>query len=189
LREQTNGSITCDQDLYFDKSLWLQAKGDVHHASVKSQETTALIGKNISSQAHITREYSGENYKETCQENNVSGKNVIIHAQEDVRYKSTHVHSGTEGTQLFIGNKLIADALEIQEYNKTEEYEFGRFRKKTIKTTTTTENKITTSVPCAFTSDGATHGYVGNIAELHGTIFDSKEGDIIQGKNSTYYYL
>src|SRR5690606_9863860 len=90
-----------------------------------------------------------------------------------------HVHSGIEGTQLFVGNKLIADAFEVQEYNKKEEYEAGKIRKTTI---TTTENKTTTTVPCAFTSDGATHGYVGNVAELHGTIFDSKGGDVIQGK-------
>ncbi len=178
---QTNGSIQCDQDLLSERSLWLQAKGDVHHASVRSKETTALIGKNISSESHVIRENSGENYTETCQKNNVSGKNIIIHAQEDLQYKGTHVHSGIEGTQLFVGNKLIADAIELQEYSKTEEHEFGRIRKNTIKSVTTTENKITTSVPCAFTSDGATHGYVGNFAELHGTIFGSKGGNLIQG--------
>lgn len=173
---QTKGSIQCDKDLLSSKSIWLQAEGDIHHASVKSKEITGLIGQNISSEGHVTREYSGENYTDTCTTSKVSGNQVIIKTAGNLQYKGTHVHSGIGGTQLFVGNRLIADACEVEEYTKSEESD-----SKWLKTTTTTtEDKTIMSIPCAFTSDGATTGYVKNVAELHGTIVASKNGTSIE---------
>lgn len=177
---QTQGSIQSDKDLSSENSILLQAKGDIQHASVKSKKLTALIGKNISSEGHVIPKSSGENYKDKCKESNVSGEQIILHAQENVNYKGTHVHSGAGGTQAFIGGRLIADALELQEYNKTETLEPGWCRwSKPIETTT--EDHLTTSVPCTFSSDGVTRIVAGNAAELHSTMFASKGGTIIQG--------
>jgi hypothetical protein len=176
LRVETRGSIQCDKDLLSEKSLWLQAKGNVHHALLKSKETTGLIGKNISSKGYIIREECGENYSETCERSKVYGNQIIIHAEENLEYASTDVHSGIGGTQLYVGKKLIADALKVESHRVMEEIETGTIRKNKIKTITITEETATKFVPCSFTSDGIVEAYVLGGAELHGTHFCSKGG-------------
>lgn len=177
---ETKGAITCDNDLLSEKTIWLQAEGDVNHAAVKSQETTGLIGKNISSAGHITREQEGENYKDTCQESIVTGKQVIIKAEENLEYKATHVHYGVGGTQVYVGKNLIADALEVQEYTKSEDIRYGTWQTKTVKDITAIDDHKTTAAPCTFSSEGVTQIVAGNAAELHATVFDSKGGTAIQ---------
>ena len=123
---QTDGSIQCDKDLLSDKSIWLQAKGDLQHASVRSKETTRLIGKNISSKGHVTREDFGENYTDTCEKNKVYGNHVVIHAAGDLQYKGTDVCSGVGGTNLLVVNNLIADVLVVEKYTKSEKSDTGK---------------------------------------------------------------
>lgn len=179
LHVQTEGAITCDQDLSSGKTIYLEAKGDIDHASIRSQETTALIAKNIFSEGNVTRQTNGESYTERCEQSNVSGNQVIIKSQEDVHYKATHVHSGTGGTQVDIGGKLISDVVEAQEIYKTQETS-GKlhFNEKL----TTTENHITRSASSTFSSDGQTHITAKNGVELHATVFESKGGTIINGR-------
>ena len=126
----TEKTIKCDQDLSSEKSLWLQAKGDVDHKSVKSKGLTGVIGKNISSKSHVTREYDGENYTESCEKNQVQGAQIVLMAEQDIDYQSTLVQSGLGGTHVSFGNKLIAGDTTVEKYQKTETHKTGTFRKK-----------------------------------------------------------
>jgi hypothetical protein len=168
---QTKESIRCDKDLLSNKSILLQADGDVHHESVKSQETTALIGKNIFSEGHVTREHCGDNYTDTCATNKVYGKQVFIKTGNHVRYKGVNVHSGVDGTQLFVGDRLISEASEIEEYLNSEKSD-SEFLSGTD---TIAKDTKRISIPSTFTSDGATNIYA-NVAELHGTVFGANDG-------------
>ncbi len=174
-----NQSICCDEELHSEKSIYLNAKENIQHDTIRSDEKTALIGKKISSTADIARQYSENNYEDTCEQTVVfGGKQVFIQAEE-LMYPGTKVESGLGGTKIIVTKKCMLPAIELEKHTETQS---DPTKKRCTTTNTTTKDTYITNIPAEFKSQGPIELLVPGECELHDTVFDSPVGTTITTK-------
>lgn len=188
----TNGEIVAKKALSFKNGISLQAKGNIEHEDLISDENVVLdAGENINAQSKVERKTEGDNFHDVLDRVKIkAGKDIKVNAGKSVLYSAAKFDAGKEGIKIDAGEKVFLPAVITEKHCQSSVYDIDN------KTTTTETINESIANVCEFNTEGKVEikgeqGYefvAPKINAKDGFIFDSGSGKpIVHDATDTYY--